>query len=364
MDALPICPVTSYFILCDYFIIGLECQVDGTRMITGKDVHYCNNSIPFVNRKQEVVELALYNAKAIFMIRSWNITDYRPMSFVFAAQMFGAGKTRLGSEFLKQVCSYFHNCPDVFEEYCPPTLLCDLEALVEIVKEFRDATHVFIEFGSTTTCLDFLELKGYSKLEYFITDVCDVSEKPVFFHFDEVGYMTVNELRSLRDGCLQSLKNLMAENRHARNFPLFFFSGRGAAYNELGYISSNVSSKWLILEPLHIPHVKTIIQSVSNSRSNFSFHKSLSEEQLIMIADHLIDWTGGAPRPLLFVINILEALHKCHGHLYKTKFGLREVFNALVEFITANNALLRELGPVSSCGNLTHEEAKAYHYFY
>lgn len=98
--------------------------------------------------------------------------------------------------------------------------------------------------------------------------------------------------------------------------------------------------------------------------TDWKFHEELEESSFDLVARALIDWTGGAPRPLLYVINILEALHQCHGQLYKTEDGLRKVFDAILTCIKKNNILSRELGVVYSDGNKhPPEEIKAYQYF-
>lgn len=52
----------------------------------------------------------------------------------------------------------------------------------------------------------------------------------LFFHFDEVGDMVVDDLRALRNPCWSSFVHMKLDTC----FPFFFFSGRGAAYNQFG----------------------------------------------------------------------------------------------------------------------------------
>jgi hypothetical protein len=54
---------------------------------------------PFVNRHNAILKIAQTNAELILAFRkAVNIENFRSYSFCFAAQMYGAGKTRLGEE--------------------------------------------------------------------------------------------------------------------------------------------------------------------------------------------------------------------------------------------------------------------------
>src|SRR4051812_4840754 len=60
----------------------------------------------FVNRENEIRELANHNIRIIFRrLSSYPkpIADWRGFSFVYSAQMFGSGKTRLGEEFVLEL---------------------------------------------------------------------------------------------------------------------------------------------------------------------------------------------------------------------------------------------------------------------
>ena len=58
---------------------------------------------PFVNREKEAIQLLLHNAKWVLRFKRKEgkaLENYRSLSFCFAAQMWGAGKTRLGEELI------------------------------------------------------------------------------------------------------------------------------------------------------------------------------------------------------------------------------------------------------------------------
>lgn len=96
----------------------------------------------------------------------------------------------------------------------------------------------------------------------------------------------------------------------------------------------------------------------------FHFHKDLTEGELNCLIDSLVKWTGGAPRPLLYTCHMLEMLHGSHGEQYKWAERLNEIFNMLIEYISEEPILVRELGPVSRRGKeLSKHEQQVYHYF-
>jgi len=83
--------------------------------------------------------------------------------------------------------------------------------------------------------------------------------------------------------------------------------------------------------------------------------------------DEVIRWTAGPPRPLLYVFHMMQILSSDlqYLELFKTKEGLREVFDLLYKFVAQHPSLETELGAVSRRGNLSlsAEEQKAYNYF-
>ena len=149
--------------------------------------------------------------------------------------------------------------------------------------------NVYITLGDgVETYKCFLKRIGYESLAQFVADMCDIVGKPVLIHFDEIGIFKVEELRKLRDNCYQSWEYCVDNKSTDFNVPLFFFSGRGAAYNELGSVSSNVCSHWLILEPLLTQHVRVLVMDSKRYGSKFEFHKSLNKQQIDVLCDCLI----------------------------------------------------------------------------
>ncbi len=333
---------------------------------------------PFVNRRREITELALHNAFFIHRFRELgakNIRNFIHFNFVYAAQMYGAGKTRIGDEFVNQIGVLLEQ-ENAFHEYCPGNLKYYLPELLAILKEFSGARTKWYDLNE-------MDFAGFVKdtvpnsynsedtgtghgitLSNFLVKECVSADAPIFFHFDEVGNFNVDDLRSLRYSCLRTIRKLDSYSLKT-SFPFFFFSGRGAAYSELNSSGSIVGSHWLILEPLKRSHVTKVMNESTLHGKYFQFHKHLPEVELNFLVDSLIEWTGGAPRPLLFACHMLEALHGTHGEKYKTSEGLKNIFNMLVKFISEDSELESQLGPVSRRGGMELEEVeqKAYDYF-
>ena len=327
-----------------------------------------------MNREREVVEIALYNAQFVNEIRNRrakDITDWRYLKFVYAAQMYGAGKTRIGQEFVEKTSML----EEKFVHYCPQHLRGQLPELLPVVKEFSSAQTVRYDLNVRESFSAFArkclgdsydskedEIGNFSK---FLLKQCASAASPIFFHFDEVGSLDANSLRRLRNSCWDCLVCLDNQQLLQTCFPFFFFSGRDAAYDELGSSGPPIGSHWLILEPLERIHVRKVLNEATfDGSKSFQFFNNLTENQLNDLIDSVIEWTAGAPRPLLYTFHMLEVLHDVHGELYKTRDGLKEIFNVLVNIINDEDVLKANLGAVSRRGGveLDGTERRAYEY--
>ena len=330
---------------------------------------------PFVNRQRELVELALWNAKFISTIQreEYETTgSWRGERFVFAAQMYGAGKTRIGNEFIHQIRDLSADLSDdssddlsnnIFQTYCPSVLKKRLPDLLPIVQQFSaNAVDEYIDCGTLENYQGLLRRLKTDCFTEYVLNTCAEKKKPVFFYLDELGNFGVDNLREVRDACFSALKYLPKEQLAAGHFPFFFFSGRGTAYDQLGSPGSAVESHWLILEPLKVEHVKEVLSKSTFAGSNFSFHLGCSEEELVQLIEHTIAWTGGAPRPLVYVFHMLEALHKGGPQFPVADLG--RTFRTLVDYIRSEPRLQCELGPVSlRSAELSSRERRAYDNF-
>lgn len=98
-----------------------------------------NTITPFVNRHRELVELGLINAYNIYLYFGVYRESWRDLSFVFAAQMFGAGKTRLGNEFISQTKNLIAHNKGVYKRYYCNYADNVLLELVAILEQFSSA---------------------------------------------------------------------------------------------------------------------------------------------------------------------------------------------------------------------------------
>lgn len=338
------------FVNLTVYCIGLPTELQASNLTAEQIIQVAAfTETPFVNREREVVELALYNANYVFLLKNQDIlTDKRPLKFIYAAQMYGAGKTRLGSEFISQLKILKDT---TFKKYCPNFLSPHIEDLMKIIVEHHAAIRVIFDATGAASFKALERMLGGS-LKQLMCDICDVARQPVFFHFDEIGGMEADGIRELRLSCFHTSLELKSQNC----FPFFFLSGRGAACDELGTANSPMGSHWIILEPLQRCHVQEMIR---RSTPRFKFHIDLTDEEFDNLADTLIIWTAGAPRPLIYTMHMLNALHACHGQYYKSKEGLKKVFKELVAFISSN-ILVNELGVPS----LNVEQKKVYDFFF
>lgn len=336
---------------------------------------------PFVNRARELVELGLMNAH---LIHSMRVADemypknWRSHYFFFAAQMYGAGKTRMGQEFIKQTKTLLSENIGVYTQFCPVSCKKVLLELIEILKEFCDVANIEYQDMSTINQFESL-IRRYSSELTTITFPSYLSKKcenlAIFFHFDEIGKFDAQNLRALRNCCFEALHEYRKQYMKYKNnpattsypfFPFFYFSGRGAPYNELGSAASCVGSHWLILEPLQLEHAKKVICEASDQEGAklVTFFEGLQEDEVSQLVRAIIKWTGGPPRPLLYIALILQDIACTYGELFKRAQGLKYIFMMLVGFIDSNSELYRELGPSTlRSARLSGYEFKVYNFF-
>ena len=284
--------------------------------------------------------------------------------------MYGAGKTRLGSEFFSQIPVILKQ-ESLIDKYFPHEWLRNKHDLLSIIETFSHAETKHFNLTTFDTFPEFIQefpnpsnkgLKGVL-VDYIIAE-CEKSSSPIFFHFDEVGVFSADDLRALRDSCWRALCQL--SDKHLKtSFPFFYFSGRGAAYRELGSSGSRFKSHWLILEPLEVSHLNEILNKSTVQGANaFEYQRALSGPELKRLLRFIIDWTSGAPRPILYTCHMLEMMCEKYGHLYRSTEGLNKVFSMLVEYINSTPTISGELGPISLNGNinLAEGEKMAYNY--
>ena len=324
---------------------------------------------PFVNREKEVLELGTYNASLVRTFRNEKRTgkqslDYRGQKFSFAAQMYGAGETRLGRELPGELLKHLPNAKlksfvDKSEE----------PELREIMTQFGSKCTVHYYNLSSQEDFESVSLKitgkmtGYAhKQAMAFRGICKKAATPVLFHFDECGELPGAALTKLRDACMQTLR-LMDLEELMTCFPFFYFSGRNTALFEIENFGSPVAAHWLILDPLKQRHVVEVMeQSTCRAQVAFPFISGLDASEKNRLADALIDWTAGAPRPLLYVLHMIQALVTANppNEVQWSPEGLEALFKTLVD----KRRFPNELWAVGlrSGQKLSTEELEAYRY--
>ena len=339
---------------------------------------------PFVNRHREITELAAYNAEFVYLYRQIvskkiKVSDYRGYRFVFAAQMFGAGKSRLGESFIEEL-------PHILQENAYPMVDMVGDSEEDAANIRKIATH-FAESGilmsfDLSSCRSFGAVSelicGERLLEPFflgkaLKKICVEAGRPVMFMFDECGDMTVDKLRDLRVSCRSVLQSMSLDELN-KCFPFFYFCGRGLAYDQLGSKGSPVGSHWIILEPLQRDHVKKIVMESTGVNTSlkgyrermYTFHKNLTPDEFDRLIDHVIDWTAGAPRGLLYVLCIIEQNYRKEEVDIRSEVGLESLFQDISNKIDETPTLKSELGMIgrnSTHEQLTKKELDAYRYY-
>ncbi|CAE7372202.1 unnamed protein product [Symbiodinium microadriaticum] len=275
-----------------------------------------DDAMPFVNRTTELFAIIEENIKAIRQLNiPTNLTDYRKMKVCFAAQMFGAGKTMLGRNLVPQL------------KLAKSDLQAHLKAFLDKEKAKGEDGRKFaaffiqeVEFFKQATRL-YVDLRGISDVAVVSsivarvantdmpqqTDVAEgiakvlmeaakITQKPLFVHFDEIGGFQVTDLRKLRDGVIRTWASMNQEAVKGEVMPriYFYFSGKSVPLLGLGSPHSPVGTRWIILDKLHEQHVGVIRKEL------------LSEVECCAEIDgRLCQWTGGAPRLLLYTLRYL-----------------------------------------------------------
>ncbi|CAE6956792.1 unnamed protein product [Symbiodinium sp. CCMP2592] len=260
-----------------------------------------DHAMPFVNRATELFAFIEENIKAIRQLSiSTHVTDYRKMKVCFAAQMFGAGKTMLGCSLVSQL------------QLAESALQAHLKAFLDKEKakgeDGRTFADFFIQEGiSDVAVVLFIvarvantDMPQQTDVAEGIADVlmkaAEITQKPLFVHLDEIGGFISADARKLRDGVVRTWTRMNQEAVRGQVMPriYFYLSGKGVPLLDLGSPISPVGIRWIILDKLHEQHVGVIRKAL------------LSEVDCCEEIDGLLcQWTGGAPRLLLYTLRYL-----------------------------------------------------------
>lgn len=276
-----------------------------------------DSAMPFVNRKTELFAILQENIKAIQQLSSsTKLTDYRKMKVCFAAQMFGAGKTMLGRNLVTQLEKADSELQTHLKDFLDEERSRGedgrefAEFFSQEVEKFKQANQLYVDLrglsdvaavpGATATVAGVQMSQSTDVADAIAKVLMEVAREkaPLFVHFDEIGVLQApQDVRKLRDGVIRTWESM---NRHAiegKAMPriYFYLSGKGVPLLSLGTSPhSPVGTRWIILDKLHEQHVGVI-------------RKRLLREVdcCYEIDGRLCQWTGGAPRLLLYTLRYL-----------------------------------------------------------
>lgn len=253
-------------------------------------------------------ELLSANVEALLRLNQKDeVTDFRPFEVCFAAQTFGSGKTALGMHFINQLCK-----PE-FEEYVLKRIRGQKfeDAFLQELALAKQARQSRVNLHGAKSMHTVLS-RVASKADVLVNSV-DASEGLVallmtqavqstaalFVHFDEVGSLPVEELQALRDVVVSTWMRMNEVAQQCKDMPriYFYLSGKGVPLLSLGGPTSTVGTKWLILDKLHAHHIRVIRAQMLRPPSN---------AQLDALDRAPCEWTGGAPRLLLYMLMFLH----------------------------------------------------------
>lgn len=235
----------------------------------------------------------------------------------FAAQMFGAGKTMLGRNLVTQLKKADSELQAHLKDFLDAERSRGedgrkfAEFFSQEVEKFKQAEQLYVDLRGLS---DVAAVPGATakvagvQMPQSITDVADAiaqvlieaarEKAPLFVHFDEIGVFQAPEaVRKLRDGVIRTWEGMNRDAIEGKAMPriYFYLSGKGVPLLSLGTSPlSPVGTRWIILDKLHEQHVGVI-------------RKRLLREVdcCYEIDGRLCQWTGGAPRLLLYTLRYL-----------------------------------------------------------
>ena len=220
-------------------------------------------SMPFVNRQYELFQLLCENIDAILMLLDGEVENFRPLRVCFSAQMFGAGKTTLGKNFLSQIKS------KAFEVYAREMISKRSQKkqkdwLAEWQRA-KGARQLYVDVGGRRTVdgvLDAIQKKGNIATlqssedsvnrfaDLVLTIASQEPDRALFVHIDELGELG-NDVSLIRNGVRATWQRMNEEREKEMPRIYFFLSGKGIPIGAIGKATSPVGTRWILLDHLH-----------------------------------------------------------------------------------------------------------------
>ena len=216
-----------------------------------------DKSMPFVNRQYELFQLLCENIDAILMLLDGPVKNFRRLNVCFSAQMFGAGKTTLGDNFLSQINS------EDFEDYARKRSQNEQKDWVAEWQRAKGARQLYVDVRGRCTVeevLDVIQQKGNIATlkssgsvnrfaELFLTIASQEPDKALFVHIDELGELG-NDVSLIRNGVMATWQKMNDEREKEMPRIYFFLSGKGIPIGAIGKATWSVGTRWILLDHL------------------------------------------------------------------------------------------------------------------
>ena len=221
------------------------------------------DAMPFVNRQYELFQLLRENIDAILMLLDGEVTDFRRLRVCFSAQMFGAGKTTLGKNFLSQINS------EAFEVYAHEMISNrsqnEQKDWVAEWQRAKEARQLYVDVHGRHAVhgvLDAIQKKGNIATlqssedsvnrfaDLVLTIASQEPDRALFVHIDELGELG-NDVSLIRNGVRATWQRMNDEREKEMPRIYFFLSGKGIPIEAIGKATSPVGTRWILLDHLH-----------------------------------------------------------------------------------------------------------------
>ena len=222
-----------------------------------------DKSMPFVNRQYELFQLLCENIDAILMLLDGPVENFRRLNVCFSAQMFGAGKTTLGKNFLSQINSEdFEDCARKMISKRSQKEQKDWVAEWQRAKGARQLYVDVHDCGTIEGVLDEVSATGNITTpprsgepllrfaEVIFTIASQRPDRALFVHIDELGELG-NDVSLIRNGVRATWKRMNKEREKEMPRIYFFLSGKGIPIGTIGKATSSVGTRWILLDHLH-----------------------------------------------------------------------------------------------------------------
>ena len=213
-------------------------------------------------RQYELFQLLCQNIDAILMLLDGPVRDYRRLRVCYSAQMFGAGKTTWGDNFLSQINS------EDFEDYARKMISKrSQKRQKDWVAEWqraKEARQLYVDARGRRTVDEVLDviqqegniatLKSSDSVNRFADLVLTIAsqepDRALFVHIDELGELG-NDVSLIRNGVRATWQEMNDKREKEMPRIYFFLSGKGIPMKAISKWTSAVGTREILLDHLH-----------------------------------------------------------------------------------------------------------------